>query len=378
MMFLRCNCYLPPSLPPCLPASPTYLHSLRFHIDCFAPSNKDGVSLKKLIKESNGARKKAKLLATSADNATAVTIATDTAAATIAANREPPAAARGAPGAPGALTTTPAAAAAAATASSPAEAKAVPGAAGVTSGASDNSASGTPAAGGVVPAAVEEVAAAATEGTSPIPTADPPQQPPQPQPRKAKALSSRESRGRGWLDLIERLELENRIGTIMAASSSDASASGGEEEDENENDSGEDDGSDTGGGARGGSDTGGGGAGSSGSGSEATAGKSKPKAKRKKRERRHSFDYEDDFIDDSALVEAYYAKVCFFLVRKKYCGERCSSVEEEREGGFSTGGGAKGSVFLGCFLFCVTAYSGQEPRDSFTYVRGLPHTLTQG
>jgi len=153
-------------------------------------------------------------------------------------------------------------------------------------------------------------AAAAESTTATVATASLP-----PERKTAKGgLSSGTSRRGDFVGLIERLELENRMGPTVGGSSSDASLSGEEEDDEedDDNDNGseaEGDSSETASGTGGGA---GGSGGSGGSGSDAACGanKSKPKGKKKrKRERRHSFDYEDDFIDDSALVEAYYAKV---------------------------------------------------------------------
>ncbi|CBN76708.1 hypothetical protein Esi_0000_0503 [Ectocarpus siliculosus] len=160
-----------------------------------------------------------------------------------------------------------------------------------------------------------------------------------PQQRKARGLSTRESRGRGWLDLIERLELEHRGGTPLVASSSEASVSG---DDENENDSEAGDSSDgttvTGGGG------GGGGGGRSGSGSDAAAGVGKGKPKAKKRTRKHSFDYEDDFIDDTLLVEAYYAKEASSKVKTVHTGffanQGAVATVDSDDGGERSPGGA--------------------------------------
>ncbi|CAB1111527.1 unnamed protein product [Ectocarpus sp. CCAP 1310/34] len=161
-----------------------------------------------------------------------------------------------------------------------------------------------------------------------------------PQQRKARGLSTRESRGRGWLDLIERLELEHRGGTPLVASSSEASVSG---DDENENDSEAGDSSDgttvTGGGGGGG-----GGGGRSGSGSDAAAGVGKGKPKTKKRTRKHSFDYEDDFIDDTLLVEAYYAKEASSKVKTVHTGffanQGAVATVDSDDGGERSSGGA--------------------------------------
>ncbi len=232
----------------------------RFHIDCSAPANKDGVSVKSLVREAD--RRRANLSTTAGAGAATPSLT---------------------PGGPtAAISGGPAAAAAGST---------------------------------------------TTAAMAPLPPE-----------RKASArgeLSSGTSRRGDFVGLIERLELENRMGPTVGGSSSDASASGEEEEDNDDDD--DDDGSEAeGDGSETARGAGAGGGGSGGSGSDAAGGqsKSKPKAKKKrrKRERRHSFDYEDDFIDDSALVEAYYAKVRYTGGKRRVSmGRLCSTVETTNE-----------------------------------------------
>lgn len=93
-------------------------------------------------------------------------------------------------------------------------------------------------------------------------------------------------RASNWMSVIERLELEYGGGGGFGGNDS-LSGSGS---DDSEGEDGEDRG------------------GSGGEGGDVGGGKKKAKAK-KKHVRKHSFDYEDDFIDDSELEKQYYAKV---------------------------------------------------------------------
>lgn len=257
---------------------------IRFDIDCAA--HPSGVSVRNLMREADGPRRKVKNSASGAVNGTTTGGGP---AATVASNR---------PVAPDASSTSVAAAAASGTPQEGVEASGSSTSVKAGSGSEIGNGPSLPDSSGDVvgtggtaaaqdaddchddaEGALGSTQAAQADSTSTEPSAGGPQH-----------------RASNWMSVIERLELEYGGGGGGFGGNDSVSGSGS---DDSEGEDGEDRG------------------GSGGEGGDGGGGKKKAKAK-KKHVRKHSFDYEDDFIDDSELEKQYYAKV-----ERREGGGRC-------------------------------------------------------